>query len=79
MLRQGKHIGFREVTLTAYWKSKAQNAREERKRFPEKAKSQFSFPWISKEERPSIACGGPIVDCVRKQDIQNEEEINLNS
>lgn len=37
--------------------------------------SRHEFLCTSKEERPSIACVGPMVDYVRRQDRENEEKI----
>ena len=37
--------------------------------------SRHEFPCTSKEERPSIACVGSMVNCVRRQARENEEKI----
>jgi hypothetical protein len=66
---------FRNDTLTAHWKSKSHKACEERKQLFEKAQSRHEFPCTSKEERPSIACVGSMVNCVRRQARENEEKI----
>ena len=55
--------------------SRSHKVYEERKQLFEKAQSRHEFLCTSKEERPSIACVGPMVDYVRRQDRENEEKI----